>query len=672
MTTGKININIIDNAQKVASPQTGVVFVMGETKMGPVNDPSTIISSWKQFQSIFGGLDGINNLFPLYCKNMLEQGALLRVCRLVHYTDITDPDSITAGFADKSGHLTVSFNKPLVATKTIVGSKDGGNTWLDVGAYNATLATQWANFISGCRSKFTDRVDQLGSGGIFPSFPAGDFSSLMSQYPDITNVQQTVWLFPLLGLATGDMGLSFQVGTGTIAGGNFVQDATYEVIVDSDPSIYSMFGNKICDVVSKAPGSAYELVYIRVSSPYYNTGLITTVNITAGILVDGSLVTETATGISFPWYLDNGVFKSLVNEAFWSSLNSKFQYIRFIPGPLYEAPGTIQGPMIPAINPNDLSDTYAYSLLTGGVDGSPLTDTDYTGDRDNKFGFYAFDDYEDSYVMVFNYNDNSIIEDVALPFAQYLDSRIDLGGIIHIPISNNTSASSLITTKNSWNTVSKNIIFTSGGVKIQEPSMGALVEAHESFFAAIQMVKTHKNNGPWYSFAGPNYGVFTGVYGVVNNFGTSARRADLELLAAAKINMAIYKNSQFMLWDDYTAYNIDSPQKFASIMNLLRYIVKGMGPTLESFLGKPTDFELLKGVYHTCKPFMENLVAKRALFSYEWNGDQEAESFGALKINTPEDLQDGKVVIQLKIVTIAPLKEITLNIELTKAGVSVS
>ena len=64
------------------------------------------------------------------------------------------------------------------------------------------------------------------------------------------------------------------------------------------------------------------------------------------------------------------------------------------------------------------------------------------------------------------------------------------------------------------------------------------------------------------------------------------------------------------------------------------------------------------------------LKTERAVYDLQWNGDQFAKSMNDLQINIPTDLQQGKYKIDFKIQPIPPLKEITVNIIITRAGVS--
>ena len=85
----------------------GISCVSGITQKGPVGE-ATYISSWPQFQRIFGG-EILESDFPTLCKRALKRGASLWVSRVVHYTDIADKTTSTAKTAKvEIGNFTVS------------------------------------------------------------------------------------------------------------------------------------------------------------------------------------------------------------------------------------------------------------------------------------------------------------------------------------------------------------------------------------------------------------------------------------------------------------------------------------------------------------------------------------------------------------------------------------
>ncbi len=88
-STAQVRINLINQAQSLVPPGTGVMYMVGETSEGPINSPDKLIRNWTQFVDEFGGLQE-GNLFPLMCFHALREGATLRIARVTdHKTPFT-------------------------------------------------------------------------------------------------------------------------------------------------------------------------------------------------------------------------------------------------------------------------------------------------------------------------------------------------------------------------------------------------------------------------------------------------------------------------------------------------------------------------------------------------------------------------------------------------------
>lgn len=90
----KTEINEIDDSYSPLPPSKGLYMWGGICVQGPVNDPSTLIKSWPEFQKMFGSYHPTSD-FPLLCKIALEGGCQLRINRIGHYTTITDKTTLT-------------------------------------------------------------------------------------------------------------------------------------------------------------------------------------------------------------------------------------------------------------------------------------------------------------------------------------------------------------------------------------------------------------------------------------------------------------------------------------------------------------------------------------------------------------------------------------------------
>jgi phage tail sheath protein FI len=100
------------------------------------------------------------------------------------------------------------------------------------------------------------------------------------------------------------------------------------------------------------------------------------------------------------------------------------------------------------------------------------------------------------------------------------------------------------------------------------------------------------------------------------------------------------------------------------------FLQKSLKPTLELFLEEPNDIPTWKRIYYTVKPFLDSMVNKRALYSYSWDGDQDAKNMQSLVINNSSDVTDGKYKVRFGIQAIPSIQEISVDIVMTEAGVS--
>jgi len=108
---------------------------------------------------------------------------------------------------------------------------------------------------------------------------------------------------------------------------------------------------------------------------------------------------------------------------------------------------------------------------------------------------------------------------------------------------------------------------------------------------------------------------------------------------------------------------------------LVIYIKKSLQPVLESYLEEPNDPITFQKIYQHVKPFLDNLEspASRAIYKYEYNGDQTAQTIDDLQLNNKVDVQNGKYKINLKIWPIPSLQEVEFNLMLVQGeGVFIS
>lgn len=617
METGQVILNVINNADQVPDLGSAVFFVEGITKRGKVNNPEDIITSWPQFKKLYGDLDIADN-FPLTCYRMIaDRGLRLRVNR------VTDGSEILS-VMNKVEVLT--FGDELVTANDIDG---------DVNSVAITTVT----FATDHDTTIGLLLTELEASASISKAIAADVGGV--------GYYNTVYVYPA---ATTELVLaSFAVTSG----------ATQPSITNTQKTgIIDTSGNPLFNLIPIAEGADYNNIKVTIATAsngdanYFNMTIAHTVESWSEVY-ENLFIEDNSDGI-LPTAGNADFLEAIKNS---NLLEASYMDISSL------TPNS-DGFIVPGVGD--------YYFNTGSDGGTPDV-ADYVGVDGSGNGFYAFDDYDDSYALAVPAVSESDLAGLGAGGFAYAANRKDLRFYHHLDVTN-TTTTLLIAEKESiagYNT--RYIGYFSGGIKLTHPTTGLQVIIPEIADVLGCIGYTIDNFAPWYSFSGPNRGVIPGSLGVVTNFGSPAKFDDLNLLAQRQINMVVQRNGQVMLWDSYSGQSKDNPESFLSVGNLLIYMQKSLAPYLETFLDEPLDLQLMQQIFYGAKPFMEDLKTKRAIFNYAWNGDQNAASLDDLTINTKEDVALGKYVIQLELEVIAPLKKLTLNIVLTReAGVSIS
>lgn len=308
-----------------------------------------------------------------------------------------------------------------------------------------------------------------------------------------------------------------------------------------------------------------------------------------------------------------------------------------------------------------------YSLASGS-DGGTVDAADYGGVAGTKKGWYAFDDFSEAYALAAPAISQSDLA-IASGGEAYARNRGDIRYYQHIDITN-TTAANIILEKDGALLDSKYINWFSGGIIVLDPLTSEKINIPELGDVLGCLIDTFKKYKPWYSFAGPNRGIIPNALGVVNNFGSSANYASLNLLANNQVNMVVVRDNRIMLWDDFSGQTRNNPEKFISVNNLILYLQKNLGPALEYFLKEPNDIPTWQEMYYTVKPFLDSVVDDRGIYGYTWNGDQNASDLDSLQVNKKDDVIDGEYIVELELTPIPPLTKFKVKIIITRTSVT--
>lgn len=601
----KTDINEIDQSFSPAAPTLGISAVFGKFKRGPINDPSTIISAWPQFKKIFGDIQPDSD-DAILAKRALERGSQFRVVNLRHYTDITNPATLSAVVSTPATGKTVSLASVLITANIETITVNG-----------TPIAQLFATSSDATQTLLAQKIAQTLPGIVSQAVYLGGNKIL------ITPTTGTV----LVVTAVVTLGAS-QAAT-TIASVNSFNNAG---------------GNTLFSVVPKYAGSDYNNLSIAVQNASNGVAGAFDLVITHAIEADLNEKWPNNKIVGAPTVAASNYLQQVVNGS---------QLVNIIYNDLSAV----------AANPRPVNTIIKYDT---GTDGGAVVDTDLIGDSSANTGVYALDPYDD-FIVFGSLNSNSLA--VMQAFAAYATNRGDCVAVLHVDNSYVTEAQ-VTALRDSTLIDSTYVGFYTGGVAITDPftlqkrnisELGDVIG-----IAAYSFIKF----GPWYSFAGPRRGVILNALGVVNNFGLASNYAGRNLLANHQVNCVITKDGKNQLSGNFTGQLDQSTLSYMNVRTMLIYLKKILAPIFDRYIEEPDDPTTWKAIYNEVKPQLEILRKARGIKTWDYQGDQFVSTTNDCVINQQSDLDQGKYKVILYITNIVSLQLITVDITLTDSGVS--
>lgn len=216
-----------------------------------------------------------------------------------------------------------------------------------------------------------------------------------------------------------------------------------------------------------------------------------------------------------------------------------------------------------------------------------------------------------------------------------------------------------------------------GGLKFYD-SEGELQNA-DCIGAALGLADTvATTRGYWQSFAGLQKGVVYDAIGpVVPNYGSPSRYDQLNALANNYINIFCLKDTpsagkQVVLWNNFSTQFKQDSFRFLSISGLVLYLKKTLRPILNKYIEEPNIWFTWKTIFGEVKPVLDAVVDANGMSEYQWNGDQNAQSYSELTVNNEADVRQGIYKVKLTIKDIVPMQDIQIAISIDKASKTVS
>lgn len=288
----------------------------------------------------------------------------------------------------------------------------------------------------------------------------------------------------------------------------------------------------------------------------------------------------------------------------------------------------------------------------------------------------AIASYDDSYAVALSHIHQHINDymEVYKAVADKMVPSWDAELYVEVPKNNadgtvKTEAEVKSTLETMVNTIGqdKAICYFGGGIKYYDEA--GVVRNCDVLGTVLGLGDTAASNyGPWYSFAGMNRGIVATSLGpVMPNLGASSKKPVLQGFAEWYMNLFLIKDTRFygkrtMLWHSFTSHPKSDSYKFLSVARLNLYIKKQLKPILESYIEEPNIWTTWKNIYYEVKDIFTDLVDRRGISEWTWIGDQDAQSYADLSLNTEADVRAGKYHAQVKFKDIVTMQEITMDI----------
>ena len=222
----------------------------------------------------------------------------------------------------------------------------------------------------------------------------------------------------------------------------------------------------------------------------------------------------------------------------------------------------------------------------------------------------------------------------------------------------------------------KNVAYFGGGIKLYNSD--GILKKCDVLGTVIGLADVSADQyGPYYSFANQTRGLVPDAHGpVIENLGSPGMVDTLNQFAASRINIFIVKDTelagaQTMLWHNLTSINLESSDRFLSVIGLQLYLKKTLKPRLEKYLEEPNTFSTWKDIYLSNKKVFDDLIGK-AITVYTWIGDQDAKNYSQLILNTEAEVRQGKYKIKVSYKDIVTLQTIDIYLTIDAVGKTVS
>lgn len=318
------------------------------------------------------------------------------------------------------------------------------------------------------------------------------------------------------------------------------------------------------------------------------------------------------------------------------------------------------------------------TFSTGTDDYTGLDYTDWQGNQAAKTGFYAFDDSPDrsfariALLELLQANFQQQI-DVTLEYAElrrkmmYFPAPYDIDGYAAIDYRNRSGAYAIGVAPDTYRGR-----LTYGGIQITNPANQTPIWITTIADIIGARGKTDQQRGEWISESGLQRGKISEVIRLYYNLGSAAVKAEADATNEAGVNLTIGNETGVYAWGNKTLYKNFTLLQKANIAELVCFLENELSAITKVELFNPNDIETWKAIYRRVAALMDDLVRRRAIFSYLYVGDQDVTNVNEATVNQPDNINNGEYQFILNIFPISALEYITINLSVNSLSASVT
>ena len=258
----------------------------------------------------------------------------------------------------------------------------------------------------------------------------------------------------------------------------------------------------------------------------------------------------------------------------------------------------------------------------------------------------------------------------------YAESRKDFVAFIHTPpgvsgsmaiaYRNGTTPYSH-TPYNSWRA-----ICTTGGLNVNHPVTGSRIDITEAADVLAAFATKDQRVGEWAVAAGASDGLIRSANGVLYDLGNPSRKVEGDAVIEAGIIPVVQKqNAGILIYGTRTLTKANSLLREANVADLVLFLSRKFEEYAAAVLFKPNDPLTWSSLHNIVSPFLDDLVASRAIRNYKYEGDQDVSDADQVKINNINDINSGIYLVRVSVRPIASLQYLGIAVRITSSDVSV-